>query len=235
MKTVAIIQARLNSTRLPGKVLLPILEPTRDGAVAAIPIFGSVYRRLREVFEKRDIVFAIPEERPLQQAIMGWVEAMGGREAHVVMVPNERDVVTRYIVAATSVGADAIVRITADCPLIEPSIIRQALELFSLRHSLVTTPQTVDGSDVEIFTYDELVQWDHALPIQDPLREHVTAYAKQRGEATELSCPTWDATMPKLSVDTWEDYQRVYNVSHFLECDNTVDAAVGMAKEQYKI
>ena len=114
MATVAIIQARTGSSRLPGKVLLDI-----EGR----PMLDWVVRRLARARTLDHIVVATTVE-PTDEAIVTACDALEGIELPVTTFRgSEDDVLDRYHGAARTVGAQRVVRITSDCPLIDPTVV----------------------------------------------------------------------------------------------------------------
>ncbi|MDD4907492.1 MAG: glycosyltransferase family protein [Candidatus Omnitrophica bacterium] len=164
-KTIAIIQARTGSRRLPGKVLRlmagkPVLEHIIDRVKGA--------RRIQEVMVATTIL-----KEDLN--IVSLCAAKGVR----VYCGSENDVLDRYYQAARLVQADNIVRITGDCPLIDPVIINKVIN-HHLRsradYSANVLKHTFpDGEDVEVFSFNALEKaWKEARLLSE--REHVTPY-----------------------------------------------------------
>lgn len=166
MRIVAIVQARLNSTRLPRKVLADM------GGTRLLDVL--VERLLRA--EGLDAVWlAIPTgDLALWDAVPGWgISAACG---------SEEDVLGRYVVAAQASKADAVVRITADCPLLDPQLVSAAVIRYRrrARRHLHTDYLYVQGyprgtGEVEIVSRQALEQT--ARETEDPWhREHVVTY-----------------------------------------------------------
>ncbi len=116
MKVVAIVQARMSSSRLPGKVLFPLAEK---------PVLAHVIERLQSCKSLDDLVLATSIEHE-DDAIEQWCNA---NRVHCFR-GSLNDVLDRYYQAATQHKADVIVRITADCPLIDPMIVDEVVEAF---------------------------------------------------------------------------------------------------------
>ena len=108
-RTVAIIQARLGSTRLPGKVL-------RD--IAGKTMIQRVVERVQQANTLDEIVIATTNE-PADQELVDFCESQSWN----VFTGSEHDVLDRYVKTAKEYSADRIVRITSDCPLIEPTTV----------------------------------------------------------------------------------------------------------------
>ena len=166
-RVVGIIQARLNSQRLPGKVLLPLGDET---------VLDVVYRRLASAERLDDILIATTNEKS-DDRLAEYCKNHGFK----VFRGDEKDVLSRFLGAANSLNADTIVRITADCPFVDPEIVDQSLQSFSRGEfdyfSNVIERTFPDGLDVEVFSLDALKRAD--LACQDIwVREHVTPFMR---------------------------------------------------------
>lgn len=166
MKAVAVVQARLGSTRLPGKVLRPlagraVLDHVLDRALA-VPGVSAVVAAIP----------AGPENAPLAEALR--------RRADVTLYQgSEDDVLDRYYRAAKAAGADAVVRITSDCPLVDPEVTGRVLKaLLDQKADYACNnrpPSYPHGLDVEAFTFAALEKaWQEAKGREE--REHVTFF-----------------------------------------------------------
>ena len=118
MNTVAVIQARHTSTRLPGKMLLPL---------AGMPVIEHIVRRARAVPAIDHICVSIPDG-DAQAPLADFIETLEG--VHLSRGPEEH-LLTRFAIAAAETGADVIVRLWGDCPAIDPSLIRVMLDTFN--------------------------------------------------------------------------------------------------------
>ena len=165
MKIVAIIQARMGSTRLPGKVLKDLGGET---------VLARVVARVRRSQEIGEVVIATTRE-PEDDAIVEECRRLSVR----VFRGEGHDVLDRYYQTAKEEKAEAIVRITSDCPLIEPEITDATIRAFLDRRpdyaSNVLERTYPRGLDTEIMTWNALSRsWREAqAPYQ---REHVTPY-----------------------------------------------------------
>lgn len=110
MRTVAIIQARMTSSRLPGKVLLPLGKKT---------VLDCVVDRVAAAHGIDAICIAIPEGRPHD----GIEQHFAGQPAISIVRGPEQDVLARFMIAARATNAARIVRVTSDCPMIDPAVI----------------------------------------------------------------------------------------------------------------
>ena len=161
----AIVQARMGSTRLPGKVLMEL---------CAKPLLGHVVERLH--YSKRlERIMVATSTSPLDDSI----ECFCRQEGIICYRGSEDDVLDRYFMAATSFVANPVVRVTADCPLIDPVVLDETIDAF-LRESCDYASNTIertypDGLDVEVFSFQALeTAWHEARMASE--REHVTPY-----------------------------------------------------------
>lgn len=168
-RAVAIIQARMNSTRLPGKVMLPL---------AGLPVLAHVVARTRLIEGLNTICVAIPECGD-QQAIVDYVN---GEVDVVLAIGPEQDVLSRYLIAAKKTNAQLVLRITSDCPLLDPAIAGTVLE--AARHTGGYARTAFDagvplGLDVEATSVDFLTRADEeAVDLYQ--REHVMPFVWQQ-------------------------------------------------------
>jgi spore coat polysaccharide biosynthesis protein SpsF (cytidylyltransferase family) len=168
---VAIVQARIGSTRLPGKSLMD---------VAGCSLLGRVLARTGRI-DGVDRVVVATTTSPEDAEIVAEAERHGC-DAHR---GHATDVLDRYRAAARAERADVIVRVTADCPLLDPEIsgqvVRQIREGGVDYVSNVDPPTFPDGLDTEAITREALeTAWREALDPSD--REHVTLFIRQRRE-----------------------------------------------------
>lgn len=166
MKVIAVIQARTGSTRLPGKVLLPL---------AGKSVLEHVVRRVERCTTVNLVVVATTIEKP-DDKIESWCN-----ENNVVCFRGSvDDVLDRYYQAAKNLSADVIVRVTADCPLIDPKIIDEVLTAFNFEsYDLFSlSGEFPDGLDCQVFSMAALERaWCEAVLRSD--REHVGAYIER--------------------------------------------------------
>ena len=163
MKIVAIIQARLSSQRLPGKVLMDI-----EGK----PMLLRVIDRVKESKLIEAIVIAIPYTKESEH-LTGLIQSYNFN----LYAGSEFDVLDRYYNAAPKYNVDPVVRITSDCPLIDPKVIDKVIQYY-LDGNFDYVSNCEDyafGLDVEVFSYESLKRaWNEAKEPYD--REHVTTY-----------------------------------------------------------
>ncbi len=199
-RTIIIVQARMTSTRLPGKVLLPL---------AGAPMLTRLLERLRRVQRAQGIVIATTtnaSDDPIAELCM-----QQGVPCHR---GSEHDVLSRYADAARLHGADVVVRITSDCPLIDPALIDQVIAAYeegdSDYVSNMLPPTWPYGMAVEVFSASALAE-AHAEASQAAEREHVTPFLywhPERYRLRNLASPV-DLSRHRWTVDTPEDYDLV--------------------------
>lgn len=203
MSTVAFIQARMGATRLPGKVLMDL---------AGKPVLQHVVERVQasKLIDEVIVVTTLCE-RDIQ--IVEWCSARKIR----VFCGSEQDVLDRFYQAAKLLPFDTIVRITADCPLMDPDVIDLVLTEFDQRKvdyvNNTGNGTWPDGLDVEVFRFSALeIAWKHGqLPSE---REHVTPYIYNNPD--KFSIGIIDHT-PSLNGMRWtldqkEDYEFISHV-----------------------
>ncbi len=198
MTTVVVLQARMGSTRLPGKVL-------RD--LAGRPMLVLMLERLGPlVGHGVDELVVATSDGPGDDAI-----AAASRRAGVSVVRGpEADVLARFDQALADHPADTVVRLTADCPLIDPALVGQALDLHRRREAAYTSNTLIrtypDGLDVEVIEAAALGA--AAVEATDPVeREHVTPFVYRRPGRFQLAAlrnpdPLGDE---RWTVDTADD------------------------------
>ena len=202
MKATVIVQARVGSSRLPGKVLLPL--PIGGKAT----VLEQVCRRAANSSGVEQVVAATTDSRK-DDIIAEWAE----RNGYLCYRGSEDDVLDRYYQAAVRFGADPMVRITSDCPCADGAVISEMLRLYADSGADYVTncsPRTFPhGLDAEIFSFAALKRaWvDAASP---PYREHVTPYIYNSGlfklqNYVNNSGGTGDAEI-RVTLDTREDY-----------------------------
>lgn len=197
MKIAAIIQARMGSSRLKGKVLIPL---------ATKPVIQHVIERARLVPGITDVIVATTLS-PSDDPLVAFCNSMGVS----VFRGSEEDVLDRYYQAALFHKADTIVRLTSDCPLLDPiesgKVIKKFLETGADYVSNVNPPMLPDGFDTEVFSLNTLKKaWENARKKSD--REHVTLYIYSNPEIFKLDSVKYDIDLSayRLTLDEEADY-----------------------------
>ncbi|MGB0672102.1 MAG: cytidylyltransferase domain-containing protein [Rhodospirillales bacterium] len=196
MTTAVIVQARLGSTRLPGKVL---------ELLAGQSVLAHVLKRCQTIKNADFVVCAVPEG-PADDPIALEVERCGC----AVFRGSEQDVLARYHGAATNVGADWILRVTADCPLIDPKVCADVIDLAQAESAAYACnnnpPSWPHGLDCECVPFAWLDRAFHEA--QKPFeREHVMPFIRNHSEAklANLPCPEGDLTGHRWTLDEAAD------------------------------
>ena len=211
MRTVAIIQARMGSTRLPNKVMKLI-----DGR----PMIGVLLARLaRSKLIDKIIVATSVDARNLP--LIEYVRS----EGYEVYQGEENDVLDRYYQAAKKASADRVVRITGDCPLVDPVLVDQVIQesssLGTSYFSNTDPPSFPDGLDIEVFSFQALEDaWSNAVESFD--REHVTPYLRNSKKFTKANyCNSNNFSNERWTVDEPEDFLVIQSIfSHFSPRDD---------------
>jgi glutamate-1-semialdehyde 2,1-aminomutase len=206
VKVLAIIQARMGSTRLPNKVMLNI---------GSTPMIGVLLSRLSYSKYIDKIVLATSSDirnTPLVEFV--------NQLNYDVYQGSESDVLDRYYQAALKYSPDVVVRITGDCPLVDPEVVDSVIKTFKMSdvdYVCNTNPPTYpDGLDVEVFSFSALkTAWKEAKNIYD--REHVTSfiYESERFKIKNVASSV-DHSNERWTVDEPEDYEVIkYIFEHF--------------------
>lgn len=199
-RVVAIIQARMGSTRLPGKVLADI---------QGHPMLWHVVQRVRAARSLDEVVVATTTE-----AADDAIGILCGQLEVSCFRGSEKDVLDRYYQAARQLEAEAVVRITSDCPLIDPEVIDKTVRAFLSEdadyasNSLVRTYPR--GLDTEVMTFEALkTAWSEAH--QHYERAHVTPYLYENPKRFKIVSVTneEDHSAPRWTVDTPGDLEFV--------------------------
>lgn len=196
MTFAVIVQARYGSSRLPGKTLQPL------GAKSALLRCLDRCARIPGVDA---VVAAVPDTAPDEA-----VAAEARRGGFAVVRGPEHDVLRRYALAARAVKADVVMRVTSDCPFIDPSIAGAVRDLFVETQADYAgnglPPGFPHGLDAEVFSADLLFEAD--VQAQDPYeREHVTPWLKTRPQArrANLNGPGGGLETLRWTLDYPED------------------------------
>ena len=202
MKTVIIDQARMISTRLPGKVMKKVLGK---------PLLEYQIERLRQVRLADELVIATTTN-DTDQPIVELCERLGVAYYR----GSEEDVLSRYYEAAIQFGADIVVRVTSDCPLIDPGVVDEVIGLYIYnRDKYDYVSNTLErtyprGLDTEVFSMAALKKAYKEVGEQ-PDREHVTLFMYRRPEQFRLanSSGAVDYSHHRWTVDTPEDFRLI--------------------------
>lgn len=222
MNIIAIVQARLTSTRLPGKVL---------ATIGSKPLLWHVLNRLSFSKKLTGILVAIPESKE-NDKLADWLL----QESIPYMRGSEEDVLSRYYEAAKKAKADFIVRITSDCPLVDPMVVDQLIQEhleqepdYSSNIIKRTFPR---GLDAEVFGIN-ILERAHSEAKKAYDREHVTTFIYSHPELFSLHNIEAEGILrrPELrfTVDEAADlelvqkvYQQLYKPGHIFSTKEAV-------------
>ena len=205
MKIVAVVQARMGSERLPGKVLKPL---------AGKPVLWHITQILKSVSLIDDIIIVTTtlenDDKIENFALKNNIKIIRG---------SVNDVLDRFRLATIETNADVIIRITGDNPCIDVNIVEKVIDDhlnskydYTSNNLMRTFPR---GMDIEIINRKTLEKvWRNTLDIDD--REHVTLYIKNRPDQFKLqnivACELCNRPELRLSIDTNEDYLLVSQI-----------------------
>lgn len=181
IKTLAIVQARMGATRLPGKVLADI---------CGVPMLRHLLDRLKAVPTIDDLVVATTTN-PEDDVLAAWLANAGV----ACYRGSSDDVLDRFVQAATGRHAELIVRVTADDPLKDPGIISQVINVLKADPSLDYASNTIEptwpeGLDIEVVRLEALLRAHREATLKSD-REHVTTYIWNRPEIFKLRNLSW--------------------------------------------
>ena len=199
-KVMCILQARMGSRRLPGKVLL---------RVQGVPLLEREVKRIKRAKTVDKIVIATTTNKEDDA-----IENLAKRIGVDCFRGSEKDVLDRYYQCALLYpGFSSIVRVTGDCPLIDPLVIDQVISLFRRRHldyaSNIQKETFPDGMDIEVFTRKALAEAAIAARLPSE-KEHVTLYMRKKRKFKKANLAAeYDFSHIRLTVDQREDFEVV--------------------------
>ena len=222
LRVVATIEARMTSSRLPGKVLMPVLGD---------PMLMHLVRRLRAVSSIDGIVIATTTNAA-DESIVEFARAAG--------VPcyrgSEDDVLARVIGAAESDDADIVVEITGDCPVIDPDIVEQTIQMFAHHNADYVSNSLVrsypDGMDAQVMLLETL-QASAALTTDRLDREHVSRFICRHPDLYShvhlIAPPSLHWPELGLTLDEKDDYvllkkiiENLYPIDPLFSCSDMI-------------
>lgn len=221
MKVVAIIQARMGSTRLPGKVLK---------TVNGIPLLTYQLERLKTVKTIDELVIATTTKEADEPIVAFCLE-------HGIPYyrGSETDVLARFYMAAKQFQADAVVRLTSDCPIIDPNVVEEVINTYKTgMYDYVSNTMERSyprGMDTEMFSMTNL---EKAYQASKRLfeREHVTPYFYLNPTLFKLGnvcCKHGDVSAHRWTVDTEEDFivikkiiEELHSLNPFFTLEDTL-------------
>ena len=211
MRTVAIIQARMSSTRLPGKVLINFCNK---------PVLEHIVQRLRTCKLIDDIVIATSDHDSDSK-----IKDFCLEKNFIIFRGSLHDVLDRYYKAAIEHKADAILRITGDCPLIDPEIVDEVIKTFHENQCDLCglSGEFPDGLDCSVFSFKALEKsWREAELKSE--REHVGPYIEKNPDIFKIKPVYLFNNMEHLrwTLDTPEDQQLINEIFNELYSEDNI-------------
>jgi spore coat polysaccharide biosynthesis protein SpsF len=229
MKVIGIVQVRMGSTRLPGKVMKKIKGET---------VLFFVIERMKQSELIDQIVIATTTNKQDDVVV---------KEAERLKVDcfrgNEEDVLSRYYRAAQKYDADIVVRITSDCPLIDSKIVDKVIRKH-IESDADYTSNTIKrtyprGFDVEVINFNVLAE-AYKNASEKYQREHVTLYIKEHAEKFKLqnieAKGKLDRPDIRITVDTKEDFELIKKIIlHFDDIEFTAEDIIDFLNKNPKL
>lgn len=216
MKTIVIIQARMGSTRLPGKVLLPL---------GSTVVLDYVVSRCRQI-DKVDEVIVATSTLEQDDKIVQWCEANGV----TVFRGSEDDVLARYYECAKPYLPDYVIRVTGDCPFVDVELANKVIAKMVQQPSDIVLFSGIlpNGLVVEMVSFTAL-EYIYIHGHEPRHREHVTYYAYEYlPDFTSVMLEIPEGLRHpelRLTLDTSEDYELCMAISNHFGGDKLVSAA----------
>lgn len=217
VKTILITQARSGSTRLPGKILKQI------GGKSLLKIHLDRLKKCKTVSEIIVATTPKPEDEIIYKKTLSW--------GFSASIGSELDVLDRFYQAVKFKNAKWIVRVTSDCPLIDPVLVDQVIDFVRNTNNDYGSNGLIenfpDGQDVEVFKFSALEQaWKNAKLVSE--REHVTPYIKNNSNfnggslftAVNFACES-NFSKIRMTVDELKDFELISILINNLGTDKT--------------
>ena len=202
MKVAAIVQARFNSTRLPGKVMKKIFNK---------PVIEILLKRLSKSLKINQIILACTENKK-DKSIINICKKL----KIPIFRGNEKNVLDRYYKAASKFKVDVIVRITGDCPLIDSNLVDDVLKYYVKKKadyvSNTLIPTFPDGLDIEVFSFNALKKaWKNSKKNYE--KEHVTPYIRKNEKFRKFNFTNQkDLSDKRWTLDELEDFKVIKGI-----------------------
>lgn len=213
MNTLCVVQARMGSTRLPGKVMAEL---------AGRPVLALMLDRLAGLEADRLVVATSTAEADSR------IEALAAEKGVAVVRGPEADVLARFVLALDAYPATHVVRLTADCPLMDPALVATAIDVH-LREAADYTSNTLvrtfpDGLDIEVLTAAALRE-ANAEAADAYEREHVTPFVSRRPDRYRFAGfeSGKDLGAERWTLDTAADLERLREI--VAKLDDPVNAS----------
>lgn len=226
MKVLAAVQARIGSTRLPGKVLMNLGDKS---------VLEHVVERLKRCRQISEVVVLTTISKS-DLKIVDFCSSKGIR----VYCGSENDVLDRYYQAAKLFDAEQIVRITADCPLIDPEVTDLTIEKhFDTDSDYTYNDNYPDGLDVEVIKFSVLkTAWQKAKLVSE--REHVTSFIRNYQDQFKINYIKYQRNLlsKRWTLDEKDDYlflEKIFDNVYSLKSDFTMDDVLVYLEENPEV
>ncbi len=212
MKIVTIIQARMSSTRLPGKVMLPL---------AGKPLLQRMTERVLKSEFAGTVVVATTLEKVDDQIVQ-----LCKQEQFHCFRGDSTNLLDRHYQAALEFGADVVLKVPSDCPLIDPKIIDRVIGFYRNNAgdydyvSNLHPASYPDGNDVELMTFPALERaWKNSVKQLE--KEHTTPYIWENQDHFRIGNVLWETERDlsktcRLTIDYQEDYELIKKIFEHL-------------------
>lgn len=209
MKTIVIIQARMGSSRLPGKVLMPL----GNNSI----VLDYVVSRCKKINGVNEVIVAT-SNLSYDEEIFLWCQ----QRDIICIRGDEQDVLKRFVKVAEIEQPHYIVRVTADCPFVDYEMASEMINLIKTQKvDIIDIEEELPrGLAVEVFSYNALIKMDKQGK-ERRHREHVTHYAyeyKEQFNRVNYEIPR-DRAFPhlRITLDTLEDYKMLKEIANYFE------------------
>lgn len=215
-RVVASIEARMNSSRLPGKVLMDVCSQ---------PALSRLYARLKASRQLSEIILATTTNHE-DDELASWAMA---NDVYCFR-GSENDVLGRVVAAHRGTNSDIVVEVTGDCPLLDPEILDLGIETFLVNDCDVVTncrvPSFPQGVDVQVFPFEKL-EWVSQNVYEPAVREHVSLYFYENPHIFNvyhlLAPNSLRSPNTRLQLDYLEDLKVIRSIySHFDSQANSI-------------
>ena len=203
MKVVAVVQARMGSVRLPGKVLMPI---------GGVPAIDLLLKRVRKAKTLEEVIVATSSSKK-DDVLAHHLKDQGIS----FFRGDENDVLSRFVEINSLTQPDVIVRLTGDCPFVDPTLVDSVVKELTAQaadySSNVEPPTFPHGFDVEAFTR-EMLEWTQNHSEPERAMEHVTTLMRQTSSIKRVNLTSGgEYSHIRVTLDNSEDLLVIQNIA----------------------
>lgn len=205
-----ILAARMGSSRLPGKAMLPLLQ---------MPMLKLQIMRLQQSRLCKNIILATTDQ-PADSVLID----LANQSGISCFIGDKSDLIKRYLDCAKHFGLDYLIRITGDCPFVDGQSLDDFIEKAFIDNApfdLATTKGNYPvGIDFELFSYETLCRVN-TLPLTKDHREHLTLYFYENLDTYKIKRimppSNWGQTKDHFTIDTENDYKHALKITNNLK------------------